>query len=844
MAISPGGNEIFKASDVMLEGRGRNVTLFMTPSPSPDTNSYHVVLDEEHVTPSNSVTPFEFQSILTNLTSIKVRALYFPGGSVSFKRISLAHAVKNETVPENMQVRFAENASCHQNYSGLSCETCAPGYKREILGDSPFGRCVLCSCNGRSTRCHPDTGVCTNCEVGTYGDRCEHCTNNVQGPDCTRCKTGYWGLSRSGCRACNCSAIGTLYGNTSLCDEVTGQCSCNASMNVEGRACDRCKETAYSVSGNSISDCRECPSCYKFIQSDVHKLRPQVAQTQNLITRIAQHPVMLSNKNFALRFNESVREVISLVGHASVAAQNDSAFRVHWTALGQAFDSLESLVKNNLSETVNASSLVALSARSNYQVIKETITKVVGLVKKAYRVLNTTVDQRTRLVGAQLDLLKEMAVNLDNLTRQALHLENSTLHANTTIHSGSQYAVARANLTAINARTVQESEDELSPYLEPLLRNATETKRLGEKAVAESLERLEKASSLLNQTRSLASMAATPNPDNTRTLNDLNMYLSNLDATTARYLNNTRTIFESSRPVVAQVNSAVVRAQDLVSKVSQVVENSTAQAASAESSNQIANSAINQANQVHHDATYMLDVIKNFESVSHEAILRANASLSKTDTLEQQLSEVIGNASSISVDVQDSVNASMRAIQLGGLSYHLADNESKVISEEFVRVKKLENDSHQADILLSNQSLREYIKRHIEPKENTCRNLTNKATNLSTQANALLHLANETNSKAQRVVEQTQRALNESKVLALDDPNNSIPELNQAIAKVRESFAALNLTANITQLRDSIQIHKSKFQQNQLRKNTLMLEIKRVRQLIDSFKEVNRECQK
>ena len=158
----------------------------------------------------------------------------------------------------------------------------------------------------------------------------------------------------------------------------------------------------------------------------------------------------------------------------------------------------------------------------------------------------------------------------------------------------------------------------------------------------------------------------------------MNTHLDALNATSARYLHDTRTIFESSLPVVAQVNSAVERAQDLVSKVSQVVENSTSQAVSAKLANQIANNAISKANQVHHDANYMLHVLKNFENVSEEAILRTNASLSKTDMLEQQLSEVIANASTVSVDVQEAVDVSMRAIELRRLAHHLAVNESTV----------------------------------------------------------------------------------------------------------------------------------------------------------------------
>lgn len=74
------------------------------------------------------------------------------------------------------------------------------GFTREVNGSGPFGRCILCSCNNRSTQCEGETGVCTNCQVGTHGDRCQLCSNNVLGPECTRCKIGYWGLSANGCQ--------------------------------------------------------------------------------------------------------------------------------------------------------------------------------------------------------------------------------------------------------------------------------------------------------------------------------------------------------------------------------------------------------------------------------------------------------------------------------------------------------------------------------------------------------------------------------------------------------------------------------------------------------------------
>jgi hypothetical protein len=54
---------------------------------------------------------------------------------------------------------------------------------------------------------------------------------------------------------CSCHLPGTLYANSSVCDEVTGQCTCNAAMNVDGPTCDICKENTWNASVG-ISDCR------------------------------------------------------------------------------------------------------------------------------------------------------------------------------------------------------------------------------------------------------------------------------------------------------------------------------------------------------------------------------------------------------------------------------------------------------------------------------------------------------------------------------------------------------------------------------------------------------------
>ena len=69
------------------------------------------------------------------------------------------------------------------------------GYTREKAITGSFDRCVLCSCNARSTDCHPETGVCFNCQHGTEGDHCERCQPNVEEPDCQQCSPGFYGYN-------------------------------------------------------------------------------------------------------------------------------------------------------------------------------------------------------------------------------------------------------------------------------------------------------------------------------------------------------------------------------------------------------------------------------------------------------------------------------------------------------------------------------------------------------------------------------------------------------------------------------------------------------------------------
>ncbi|GFS17903.1 laminin subunit alpha, partial [Elysia marginata] len=121
-----------------------------------------------------------------------------------------------------------ECVNCREGYTGVRCQSCAPGfYGNPIV---PGGSCRRCRCGGnidptRPGSCNSNTGVCNLC------------TNNTEGQFCEQCISGYYGSAVNGdCRPCQCSQFGATDQN---CDPNTGQCTCR--RRYIGRKCDKCQ---------------------------------------------------------------------------------------------------------------------------------------------------------------------------------------------------------------------------------------------------------------------------------------------------------------------------------------------------------------------------------------------------------------------------------------------------------------------------------------------------------------------------------------------------------------------------------------------------------------------------
>uniref|UniRef100_A0AAY4C938 Uncharacterized protein n=1 Tax=Denticeps clupeoides TaxID=299321 RepID=A0AAY4C938_9TELE len=152
--------------------------------------------------------------------------------------------------------------NCQHNTMGLNCERCADLYNdlpwRPAETNQP-NACQRCQCNNHAQRCRFDPA---RFEVTgrRSGGICESCMHNTAGPNCERCAPNYYPNPRSrmdqpdACLRCSCDAAGALGGGQ--CDSNTGTCVCKA--NVEGPNCDRCRNGYYGLSASDPLGCKKC----------------------------------------------------------------------------------------------------------------------------------------------------------------------------------------------------------------------------------------------------------------------------------------------------------------------------------------------------------------------------------------------------------------------------------------------------------------------------------------------------------------------------------------------------------------------------------------------------------
>ncbi|KAM9241384.1 laminin subunit alpha-2 [Leptosomus discolor] len=274
--------------------------------------------------PSRAVSREDFLNVLYEVHYILIKATH--GNIMRQSRISeISMEVAEGGTVSGMtpQAYLIEKCDCPLGYSGLSCETCSPGFYRlpsPSVGRTPaqsLGTCVVCQCHGHSTTCDSETSICQDCLHNTAGHHCERCalgfygivqgspgdchpcacplsvpSNNfspscvAEGPSdyrctacppgyegqyCERCSSGYTGnpqIPGGSCQECECDRHGSL---PVPCDPVTGQCTCKPGFT--GWKCVGC-EHRHARDGMKCISCDD--ECTGPLLSDLDRLNQMI----------------------------------------------------------------------------------------------------------------------------------------------------------------------------------------------------------------------------------------------------------------------------------------------------------------------------------------------------------------------------------------------------------------------------------------------------------------------------------------------------------------------------------------------------------------------------------------
>ncbi|XP_073512146.1 basement membrane-specific heparan sulfate proteoglycan core protein isoform X5 [Phyllobates terribilis] len=233
--LTRGQSEPVRKPDVVLIGNGQKLIYRGLPSTQPSiVNQRAVQFTQEHWQHESgaAVTREDLLMTLQNVEAIMIQTVY----DNKMASVGLADIVLDTTSVEYTQLGVAlgvEECRCPPGYAGLSCEVCSPQFER-IPGGPFLGTCSGCNCNGHASSCDSESGYCINCQ------------HNTEGPQCNKCKSGFFGDPTRGtadsCLPCPCPFMDPRrrYSDTCFLD-TDGQPTCdNCLEGYTGRRCERC----------------------------------------------------------------------------------------------------------------------------------------------------------------------------------------------------------------------------------------------------------------------------------------------------------------------------------------------------------------------------------------------------------------------------------------------------------------------------------------------------------------------------------------------------------------------------------------------------------------------------
>ncbi|XP_044224545.1 laminin subunit alpha-3-like isoform X2 [Thunnus albacares] len=412
--------------DVLLTGQEMTLIHMAPQVQSPDRLYQGRVLLVEgnwrHAGTNRPVSREELMMVLAGLVDLRIRALYFTQSQrLSLGQVGFEEATNNGTGGPGNTV---ENCFCPPEYTGDSCEKCAPGYYRAANG-LYLGRCVPCDCNGLSDECELKTGKCQNCRYNTAGDKCE------------RCKEGYYGnAAQRTCRVCPCPVNAPANSFAVGCRQVYGdfQCICKAGhagdrcercapgfygdplkqggscrpckCNGNGNSCDPrtgvCKNTLEPGDTDTDEQCQECDNCAQTLLNDLEKLEDEMGRIK----------AQLDNASASASSQDRLKKLEKAVSDTKILVRKfSSSINTQKSRVSQLEDDMGTL-SDDISSLQDKADERAADADKAVEDVEKT--------HKRAKDLDSDIRNVLKKIQALLDQLKEAGTSGDTLPNENL----------------------------------------------------------------------------------------------------------------------------------------------------------------------------------------------------------------------------------------------------------------------------------------------------------------------------------------------------------------------------------------------------------------------------------------
>lgn len=775
---------------------GREASFNVSLPPSTSNKEYDVRLHERHAV--DNLTAYALQSILADIEFVQLYGSFMSSGVVT-----LGMRLVTATKGVGDEVAFVENCTCPNNYTELSCGYCHSGYTRQEPRIShPRTPCVLCSCSGRSTDCYPENGTCYNCRTGSEGTHCERCQRGVlNSSDCTRCIPGFFGLTpfSGGCQECDCVLPNTMYGNSSVCNETSGKCTCKPK--IGGRQCDRCHENAY----NTSRGCVDCPECYRLIYEEVQQLRVKADALESTIKRLQNGDI--GDASFAQRLSNATKHVDGIVAEAEEAREKEKNLTMQISGLNETLNNLEGVLVHELTPTMNSLSGNLTSVLADRNITDRLISQIRDAVNYGHRVLNMSIDHSVKETESLSKYLNSMVPRLselaNNLTIGASR-QNSSAWEIGDIVNKTKEKIDRAKFVIGNASLEQEK---LESDLKRLGKRVRDIQIFGEKINSTNYALYMNASVILAQANQTSSGAKNLEPYSWDTINQIKVAAENARIWTRKLVLEIQNITKMYNNLTYHVKIAVEEAKELTSHVSKAQRRGQTILDEAKRARTEGLNALRLAEKTFTDAKKMLQILQNFEAKSSEAQKFAEEALQRAIKSNSTSWNVIKYAQEMNTSLQDTLVRATRNLDLAKQAWNISQNEKKevaIIQENAITLNL--NASHSkytkkyfAEIKLNASSFNATSQQHILACE---QNYSSKSRDALQKAYLAKGEADKGDTAVKNLTVEVEHLVQE--VNTLQKVNTSrLAELKKNIERIREGFTQLNITEIIKQLKEA-----------------------------------------